>query len=197
MMDEKTASLSAGYVRDRILRLSATIDEIRDHFSELHPYGVYSAAAPYIERDCIPALIDDLGPAAAKEELFRHYHAALSRLSDLESELGEAYRERLRHELRIRTDAYAAAACHERLCNNGQESSGRIRDREILAILMDELSRDTDLDGICRLIALLDDGWSDQDGTLCGMVTAAGEFSAGNARGKTCGCIHPGPTVEP
>lgn len=180
-MDEKTAPLSAGYVSDRILRFSETIEKTREHFSELHPYGTYAAAAPYIERKTILDLLGEIGgDTEAGEGILRQYHAALHSLCRLEADLGDAYREKLRQELRIRTDAYAAAACHECLCSNGPGSSYRAREREIIALLMDELARDTDLDGLSHLIALLDEGWHDEDGTLWGTSDCAGESPAGN-----------------
>lgn len=146
-------------LRCRIRRFGRAIDETRAHFPRLHAFGRYSAAAPYMEKEGIPALLDDpaLDPVA-RMELENNYFAEADRLATLERELGEPYREKLRTELRIHVDAYAAAVCHTGLQNYDPEDNAGPSGQEILAVLARELAKDTDLSGFYAFMRMIDAG---------------------------------------
>ena len=157
MMVDNCDTPSAGYIRHRITRFGEKIQETRMHFGELSAFGRYCAAAPYLEKSGILALLDDLGlEPATREELCWEFREALGQLAALEQEFGEAYREKLRSELRVSVDAYMAFVCHTNLGNPGFGSENDPFRRETIAVLLHELATDTDLDDTCRLIHMLD-----------------------------------------
>ena len=158
-MRETKDTPSVAYIRHRIMRFRESVDETSDHYADLRAFGRYSAAALYVEKAGIPSLIDDpaLGPAE-KDELTREFRDALSALEALKRETGDSYRQKLRDELLIYTDAYAAAICHSNLGNPVSEFGDDPCMREVIGILLRELEGDTDLDSIGHLIRTLDEG---------------------------------------
>ena len=151
-------------LRCRIQRFGRAIDETRARFPGLHAYGRYPAAAPYREKEGIPALLDDpvLDPVA-RERLMEEYSRHAGRLCALERDLGEPYREQLRAELRVHADAYAAAVCHAGLKNYDLAQNPGPSGPEILTILVRELSKDTDLTEFYAFMRMIDAGRPEPD----------------------------------
>ncbi len=105
---------SADYIRHRIARFRAAVDQTRRHPDALSPFDdTLYAAAPYYENAGIPDLLANI-PRDHPERgiICAGYDAALADLRALETELGESWRDLLRSDLHRYIDAYAAAVSH-------------------------------------------------------------------------------------
>ena len=146
----------ADYLRHRLLRFAAAIEETREHAGELSPFGRYAACAPYYERSGIQAffaMAEDLSPFGDLLQEFRHLDA---RLQTLETELGEAYRRQMRDELSACTDRYYSAVCMENACMLKYGTDHDLFCRDRIAVLLHELEKDHDIGEIKALIVMLD-----------------------------------------
>lgn len=150
-------STPAGYIRHRLTRFENAIADTRQFFSELAPFGAYTASAPYYERAGIRSLLD-AGNAdpAEREELSAAYLDCVRRLNLLEQELGPAYRECLMKELQAYVAAYHAAVCCANLSLVGFESDHDLFFRDRITVLVSELAGDHDLAPVRHLVATLD-----------------------------------------
>jgi hypothetical protein len=147
----------ADYLRHRLLRFAAAIEETREHAGELSPFGRYAACAPYYERSGIQAFFDSLAEDLSPfEDLLKEFRQLDARLQALEQDLGEAYRRQLWDELSAYTDRYYSAVCMEnaRMLKFGTDHEVFCRDR--IAVLLHELEKDHDTREIKTLIHLLD-----------------------------------------
>jgi hypothetical protein len=147
----------ADYLRHRLLRYAAAIEETREHAFELSAFGRYSASSPYYERSGIQAILASLAEdPSSSGELLQEFRHLDTRLKDLEEELGEAYRCRLRDELSACTDRYHSAVCMENAGMVKFDDDHELFCRDRIAVLVLELEKDHDLSGIKDLILMLD-----------------------------------------
>jgi|WetSurMetagenome_2_1015567.scaffolds.fasta_scaffold00587_25 hypothetical protein len=145
------------YLRHRLVRFAAAIEETREHAGELSAFGRYSACSPFYERSGIPAVLDSLtGDSSSFGDLLQEFRELDSRLEALGQDLGESYRCRLLEELTAYVDRYHAAVCMEHigLITFGSDHELFCRDR--IAVLVHELEKDHDLREIKNLILMLD-----------------------------------------
>jgi hypothetical protein len=147
----------ADYLRNRITRYARAIEETRDHFTEMSPFGKYPASAPYYERSGILALLDSLekDPLTGMV-LLQEFHEAESKLQALEREMGERYRHLLHIELSACMDRYCSAVCQANVGLLKYEKDHELFCRDRISILVRELEKDHDLSEEKNLIRMLD-----------------------------------------
>jgi hypothetical protein len=147
----------ADYLRHRIMRYDRAIEETRDHFAELSPFGKYPASSPYCERSGILALLDSLKKdPLTGAVLLQEFHEADSKLQALEREMGEGYRHQLHLELSACLERYCSAVCQANLGLLKFETDHELFCRDRIFILVRELEKDHDLSGQKNLIRMLD-----------------------------------------
>ncbi len=146
----------ADYIHHRMVRFLTAIDETREHFPKLSPFGRYPASAPYYERHGIMQILDSLDIGGEMyEELMQEFQSVEQRLGRLEKEQNKVYRCRLREELSARLDIYRAAVCHASLVSVNPDDHDLFR-RDLIEILVAELEKDHDLTSEKHLIHTLD-----------------------------------------
>lgn len=174
----------AQYLRNRLVRFSRAIEATREHFLDPPVAGNYPASAPYYERSGILQLFDSLDADSGEWGDLKEEFAKLERdLRLLEADLGPAYRQRLRGELKICLDGYFSAVCHAHLGGTIQGSDQDLLCRDRIVILIRELERDHDLVGARDLLGMLDANLFPMDATMNGDLT-------GTCQQNECGLLH-------
>jgi hypothetical protein len=157
----------ADYLRHRLKRFAGAIEETRDQFPDLSPFGRYPASAPYYERSGIRVLLDSIKeePGTAGE-LLQEFQRLDTRLESLEQELGKEYRHRLLAELSDCMNRYHASVCHADLGSLNFENDHDLFCRDRIAVLIRELEKDHDLSEEKGLLRMLDHNLFCEEETL-------------------------------